>query len=483
MKRLLPLLFFAFAFSANAQDYELFPNPSDTLAFKGQAGNVLFMRFDSIDIQSSQTIYWPHKEVHFSGQNGLNKCWAHQGDTSWFGYKITHDIILDEYLFECDKLFFSLKPSISSYNADSVGWMNYDGDTVKLLATSTGKFQKMLFNNQVDSVIRTEIKFVSKSGNILFSYPDSIVNIEVSKANGVQSFPFLQTKPMYYHQVISGNRNHERIDYHLLSRGEIFDFQIGDEFHYFSQYKNLMGGPYGPPIYINHKIIGVQYPKSDSVIYLISEKTKTYQIDPVNMTSTVIIQEDTISRSYGRLNDLINDNLSFESYPNMTSPTAFWLSDSLNQSGVHIIENFFVDTGGTCLMNFLEPYYSDRTYIKKFGVIWEEYYNFPGYYYSTLIYAQKTTGQTYGRPHHINLKEVAFENQLKIYPNPTSDNLNIELPDEIQSMKIVIIDQLGRKLIEQSINRENQSIPVENLTPGTYFIKTESGKAIPFVKQ
>jgi len=293
MKKLLPLLFFAFTFFTNAQNYELFPNASDTLAFKGEAGNVLFMSFDSVDTQAFQTNYWPHREVHFSGHNGIYDCWAHRIDTSWFGYKITHEHNSNEYLFECDKLAFTLKPSINSYSGDSIGWMNYGGDTVKLVASTIGKFQKTLFNNQVDSVIQTEIKFVGKSGNVRFSYPDSTVNIEVSKTNGIQAFPFLQVSPMYYSQVISENRNHDRINYKLLSRREIFDFEVGDEFHYFSQYFDVMNNTASPGTWLNHTIIGKSSPTPDSIVYQISEKMKTFTIDYINMPTTEVIKTDT----------------------------------------------------------------------------------------------------------------------------------------------------------------------------------------------
>lgn len=170
--------------------------------------------------------------------------------------------------------------------------------------------------------------------------------------------------------------------------------------------------------------------------------------------------------------------------------SSFWLKEvshfgpnaNLKRSGLFTSRGWFYPIGN-CLKNVHEPYAQEALYLSGLGRVWYYDINHPYVYEESLIYFKDSNGQTYGTPLHIGLNEVAFENQLTIYPNPTADNLNIELPDEIQSMKIVVIDQLGRKLIEQSINIENQAISVENLTPGTYFIKTESGKVIPFVKQ
>lgn len=485
MKRLLPLLLFSFAFSANAQNYELFPNPSDTLAFKGDAGNVIFMSFDSVDTQSSQTIYWPHREVHFSGYLGVYDCWAHRVDTSWFGYRISHEHNSNEFLFECDNLTFALQASKSNYSGDSIGWMNYGGDTLKLLATTIGKFQKTLFNNQVDSVIETEIKFVGKTGNIRFSYPDSVVNVAVSKNNGIQAFPFLQITPMYYSQVISENRNNERIDYKLLYRREIFDFGLGDEFHYYSQYRDLMNGAGSPGMWFNHTIIAKSFPAPDSVVYQISEKMKTFTIDYTNMTTTEVIKTDTITKGFGQLDILASDQPSFQSAPNIVgTKITFWLKDTLQQRGVHILNNFFVDTGGNCLQGFIEPFYDRQVYREGFGLIIEEDFNFPSKYEFRLIYAKKNSnGQTWGTPYHIGMNELALKTQLKLYPNPASDVLNIELPNGVQQLQVSILDQLGRELIKQSIDNKNHSIAVSALSPGTYFIKTDVSQAIPFVKQ
>ncbi len=75
---------------------------------------------------------------------------------------------------------------------------------------------------------------------------------------------------------------------------------------------------------------------------------------------------------------------------------------------------------------------------------------------------------------------------LKLYPNPTTGILNIDLEESIQG-KIVIYDVLGKKVMEESIFGNKKNMDVSTLATGTYNISIESkGKKIgneQFVKE
>lgn len=61
-----------------------------------------------------------------------------------------------------------------------------------------------------------------------------------------------------------------------------------------------------------------------------------------------------------------------------------------------------------------------------------------------------------------------------IYPNPTSNQLNLYLPENTNKVLYSIIDILGNELIKGEIYNSMESINITNLPKGLYFIKLSS---------
>jgi hypothetical protein len=72
----------------------------------------------------------------------------------------------------------------------------------------------------------------------------------------------------------------------------------------------------------------------------------------------------------------------------------------------------------------------------------------------------------------------SFENQFKIYPNPTTNLLFVEGNKDIES--IVVFDLNARKLIN---NQDSDTIDVSQLPAGTYIIKVNNEETFRFVKK
>ena len=84
---------------------------------------------------------------------------------------------------------------------------------------------------------------------------------------------------------------------------------------------------------------------------------------------------------------------------------------------------------------------------------------------------------------HINVVGISdpFEQAFKLYPNPASDYLHIELQHEA---RVTIFNTLG-KLMYQTRTQEN-TIPVSKFPNGLYFLRVEDGNIIethPWLKQ
>lgn len=68
-----------------------------------------------------------------------------------------------------------------------------------------------------------------------------------------------------------------------------------------------------------------------------------------------------------------------------------------------------------------------------------------------------------------------FENvKLKVYPNPASEILNIQLPDISNEISIALIDAAGNIAFENDYNSANAVIPVTGLSSGAYILKIHS---------
>ena len=68
-------------------------------------------------------------------------------------------------------------------------------------------------------------------------------------------------------------------------------------------------------------------------------------------------------------------------------------------------------------------------------------------------------------------EEVAFQN-LKVFPNPANDLINIER-NSSETVDFQIIDLLGRVLLSDQLTSQNQSFNVSKLEKGLYFLKVD----------
>ncbi len=71
-----------------------------------------------------------------------------------------------------------------------------------------------------------------------------------------------------------------------------------------------------------------------------------------------------------------------------------------------------------------------------------------------------------------NIKEIDSQNNIKLYPNPTKDNVNIDLGEDYRNVQSVSVsDNLGKTLILiKDIDNSLIQLPTKKLLPGVYFV-------------
>jgi hypothetical protein len=81
------------------------------------------------------------------------------------------------------------------------------------------------------------------------------------------------------------------------------------------------------------------------------------------------------------------------------------------------------------------------------------------------------------------LGNTSFEvgNNLKIYPNPTQNIVNIDLQD-LDNASVEVYDINGRQLFTQKLNNTTTAINIENLASGVYLFKVSSSQGTATIK-
>lgn len=100
----------------------------------------------------------------------------------------------------------------------------------------------------------------------------------------------------------------------------------------------------------------------------------------------------------------------------------------------------------------------------------------------SLAYFKKGN-QTWGTPLNlaVGLEEANQNGTLRLYPNPTSNQLQLKTEEQIKS---ILITDINGKAIEVNVN--NNLVDVSNLSSGLYFIEVETEEGIlrdKFVKE
>ena len=74
-------------------------------------------------------------------------------------------------------------------------------------------------------------------------------------------------------------------------------------------------------------------------------------------------------------------------------------------------------------------------------------------------------------------EESALESMLSLFPNPTTEFITIQIDSaEIRNWNLSIYDQLGRLLVQSTINNNSEIIDVNDLPSGTYLLSLTHGE-------
>lgn len=80
----------------------------------------------------------------------------------------------------------------------------------------------------------------------------------------------------------------------------------------------------------------------------------------------------------------------------------------------------------------------------------------------------------------VNVEQKLIAKQINIFPNPTENFLQIEVPDFTSSgqYRILLYDISGKMILQEAISEKTNVINVENLVSGFYIVHLENKSEI-----
>ncbi len=253
----------------------------------------------------------------------------------------------------------------------------------------------------------------------------------------------------------------------ILKIGEVFDFEIGDEFHIKSNLQNQ------PPNSSRLKVIDKDYSEdNDTVFYKIARDnyTSTYYSEPEPHLE-YLFTKDTLSSFYTNLDSSIftyYSNLQYDSI--VKNYDTHFSYDSVLEVSMDYCDSLI--NGFTCGLGDFEPNRYSYEFGRGIGITYEFYEEGTSggnpSKDKSLFYYKKQSGECGTPDNTTSIEKNYFIDNIKIYPNPVDDIINIELTDNGKVI-LRLFDSNGRLQVEKLIENSD-IINVSRLTKGIYFL-------------
>lgn len=488
------LLGVIFYFFCSAQDYQIVRNdgtyyfePDYNTAVYGCVGgrNFQCIRIDSVAIVDSNTIFFNLKEIHNEyytppyGNHSVDDMdtGCFQPRISWIGEKF--DIRPGGI-----NLFFNhFNDTIFVHTNTSQGeeWLFYRYPDGRYIMATDSLHYQMTFVGITDSVKYISLQEFDASNNPINSGVNQL-SLILSKHHGIirtlnfRDFPGFNNG--YYLMMwnivgLPGNQDGA----HPLTYGEIFDFNVGDEFHY---WKSLY------PIPMRKIVTGKTFSdNNDTVTYQINLSTW------VNTNNGFIDYVANITESYTNLNSYV--------MPENIAPSEAY--NDLNYYSMPVIMNYFMINycGGItailtpgeeflpdspCFWYFypFEPACIYSIYVKGCGKLSYAYFN-NGAGISCnncydLVYIKKGSFNCGDPIGFYDIDEDDWKrNTINLSPNPCDGQFSI-IGSNLQSPVSIRIFDMAGKMLYQKNQKSDELVDFSGHSPGIYFVQVISGNQV-----
>jgi hypothetical protein len=302
---------------------------------------------------------------------------------------------------------------------------------------------------------------------IVLSTTDTIL---LSKNYGIVSFKVPDSEKKY---KLIGIEN-LGLGYKVPSYLDFFDFEVGDVFEYTETEKYE-----GRSNYSNNT------------------KRKNYQIKILEKMNpdeknkyTYKIQKSFFGTDWFRSDPLVIDTLSYEIIETIeyTYDENSFLN-YYNKQGIYVYSsssvNFSKDTVFKVNTKMYYPYilnprYDGTSYGVGLGMISYHYYEYSGPGSMVIdknLVGCKKGGIIFGKLTTTS-DQITKNEELRLFPNPASEYVNIQIDIPFKNGKILFYDMSGKIVLSEDIANNHAGISIGSLLPGIYQVKVITDKKV-----
>ena len=245
----------------------------------------------------------------------------------------------------------------------------------------------------------------------------------------------------------------------LMTIGEVFDFNIGDEFQIagFADYQP----PNADRITITDKYFSAG---GDTVFYVeYHDSYYSYLIGWDSLGYHFWTETDTVF--YTNLDSSITTyewwvpyDTGFASYDTIIEYSEYYCGALIN--------------GYDYAIGTFEPVYYAKHYGRGLGLV-HHYYNNPAEFsgFSNRLFYYKKDSISCGTPDlTTSVPEMITKNDIRLFPNPATQHFTVENNCR-DTLNMKIFDEMGKLLDSQNLNRGNTFYDCSSFRPGLYFIR------------
>lgn len=447
-----------------AQDYAAI-KPGQVPYFMKTADHYLFaIKVDSVSTDSIGQTFEFYKQWSFYSNSGIICPIL----SNWIGPRCRLDAN-GEYIFETDN---GEEVKIKSLAMIGESWDFYqDLDGNRVVASVLDMVENSVLDG-LDSIKIINLQLLDSNG-ILQNSPINDFQIHLSKSHGLTRMVHVRDFPQAVFQYDLDGYYSDNQEYNVLTWKEIFDYQVGDEFHYWAMADiNL-----GDARYTIYRVLNRTESSGGQIVSYQMER----EIYPMSTQSGSVgivwadLQLDTITQEYNFENDsiLIPGQAILSNRPHVLN-----LQYAMKYSGLYLNRRVIEGKGDIIELGELEYYdgcvneyeSNDLQYNYGEGLGLTNYYlqYFDGVLLSgNLTYYRKGT-EEYGTPLSMDEKLPALFNQTIIYPNPGTGIFHVQA-DNIQA--ITIYNVSGQLIRELEITQPGAvQFNLCGQSPGIYYV-------------
>jgi hypothetical protein len=431
--------------------------------YKTDNNNTETLKMDSC-VFFNDSVFYPSRTLQLIGDD----CYDPKGG-GWAGKKIVFNNNWN-YFFNADNDTIKIK-------TDAVlkeKWTLFQQPDILIAATVT-KWDTATVMGVTDS-IKTITLHVFDNTMKPISHELENATIALSKHYGLTKalnftyFPTLKYRPAYSvtkDLELVGITN-PNLGVQNLKWFDVFDFQVGDEFHYIESYNYLMfGGSASERKYIIHILKREDF--KDSIRYTedvqssrrFKQNTQSdYVTTSEHYQDTNLIQKNIAFEQDPGVPVFNNDSSRIEIYPAFNTVS---MPDAYSKNNGCWIRSIIIDDA----CNYVS-YAKGRGLTSSSSGCWE----WQSYDSKEQVYYKKGF-VTWGTPLVLtNNEELNALFIINIYPNPTTDKIYIDLND-MTHCSFELFDAQGKSIIQKELNSAKNSVSIQELSKGMYLYRVK----------